>query len=96
VKLGEIPPSLFSSLSSKNSRLYGLGLEALYKRLVEAREAGDECTPKEAKDVIRREFFNEAQWVNWEEEDEAPQDIDTDMPTRIYNRLRDTGWLIEI
>jgi len=97
LRLDSISPSLFSPLASKNARLYGIGLQALYQRLVEAREAGDECTSKEAKAVIRRELFNEAQGVQWQaEEDDGLVGYDSDTANRIYNRLKDTGWLLEL
>ncbi len=94
--LDRISNNLFKPLASKNARLYGIGLHALYKRLIESQESGDECTPKEAKDFIRRELFNQSQTIEWQEEDELIADTDTDLAGRIYNRLRDTDWLIEM
>ena len=94
--LDRISHNLFKPLASKNARLYGIGLHALYKRLIESQESGDECTPKEAKDFIRRELFNQSQALEWQDEEDVVADTDTDLAGRIYNRLRDTDWLIEM
>tara|TARA_R110001599_G_scaffold213875_3_gene411689 strand:- start:1887 stop:3290 length:1404 start_codon:yes stop_codon:yes gene_type:complete len=95
--LDVIPNDLFKPLASKNARLYAIGLYALYNRLIANQSEGDECTPKEAKNTIRYELYNYAQELDWsQEEDSLDLDDDTDIASRIYNRLKNTGWLIEM
>lgn len=94
--LDVIPSELFKPLASKNSRLYAIGLYALYSRLIANQTYGDECTPKEAKNTIRNELYNYSQDLKWADEDTLDLDDSADPATRIYNRLKATGWLIEM
>lgn len=95
--LDVIPSELFKPLASKNARLYAIGLHGLYKRLIDNQTDGDECSPKEAKNTIRSELFNYSNELEWSDEDDTLNlDDESDTATRIYNRLKNTGWLIEM
>lgn len=94
--LDSISNSLFKPLASQNSAFYGAGLHALHKRLIAHNAGGDECTPKEARELIRHELYNRAQLAQWENESDDGADIGADPAGRIYQRLRDTGWIIEV
>ncbi|MBU3070215.1 hypothetical protein KOI40_10310 [Aestuariicella sp. G3-2] len=95
-----IDSSLFRPLASPNASLYGLGLWALYKRLIKNQLDGDECTPREARTVISKELLYQAQLgkTHWESEgDDVESEFgDQDDASRIYGRLRDCGWLREM
>ena len=95
--LDNIPSNLFKPLASKNARLYAIALYALYKRLISNQAEGDECSPKDARRVIDVELYNHANGHEWNEEDGAEGlTHDSDIATRLYNRLKKTGWLIEM
>lgn len=88
---------LFKPLASSNAALYKLALESLHSRLIASHEFEDECTPAEAKDAIRIGLLNSAYNNEWQEDIlDADVILETDLSTRIYNRLRDTGWILEI
>ena len=88
---------LFKPLASSNATLYKLSLESLHVRLITSHEFEDECTPSEAKQTIRIGLLNNAQAEQWKEDEyDIEAVLETDLATRIYNRLRDTGWIIEI
>ena len=92
----DYPPTYSRPLASRNARLYYASLQALYQRLIDNQVAGDECTPKEAKQTIRLgilEHFDDPAWAEETEEEEAPE---PDLANRIYRKLRDAGWLLEI
>lgn len=95
-----IDSKLFRPLASPNASMYGLGLWALYKRLIKNQLDGDECTPREARTIISKELLYQAQesLANWETEDEEVEQEfgDQDDASRIYGRLRDCGWLREM
>lgn len=95
-----IDSNLFRPLASPNAYLYGLGLWALFKRLIKNQLDSDECTPREARSVISKELILQAQLglTHWESEgDEVESEfIDKDDASRIYVRLRDWGWLREM
>lgn len=90
------PQQLFRPLASKNAPLYGIGLRALYRRLIEQHADGDECSPRAARDTIRVELLNGGSNAVWELEGDDSQDPDPDLASQIYRRLRDTGWLLEV
>ncbi len=98
--LDHINPRLFSPLASPNARAYGIGLWALYNRLVIGQLDGDECTPKEARDIIRRELIMQHQQVDWSADTSLDATLlpenETDDASRIYRYLRDCGWLMEM
>lgn len=95
--LDSINNNLFRPLVSKNSRLYGLGLWAIYQKLVRDQIEG-ECTPAEARGVIRRELLMLTQNIEWviEEGDEQVTEDKTAMATQIYAVLRANGWVVEM
>lgn len=88
---------LFKPLASRNAPLYKLALESLHGRLITNLEFEDECTPKEAKETIRVGLLNCAHNKEWQE-DALDVDVvsEADVATRIYNRLRDSGWVLEM
>jgi hypothetical protein len=93
-----INTELFKPLVSKNARLYGSGLWAIYESLVNQYVEG-ECTPKQARLVIYNalSFYN--QNVNWihEEEDGDVEILDqTSIAGQVYTILRKTGWIHEM
>lgn len=98
--LDHINVSLFRPLSSPNARIYGSGLWALYNRLVVGQLDGDECTPKEAREVIRRELIMHSQHVDWSADRDLSEAVlsegESDDASRIYRYLRDCGWLREM
>ncbi len=98
--LDHINTRLFSPLASPNARAYGMGLWALYNRLVIGQLDGDECTPKEARAIIRRELIMHNQNIDWSEDNSLdtslPPDNESDDASRIYRYLRDCGWLMEM
>src|SRR3990167_5867478 len=61
-------------------------------------EHGDECTPREAKNAIRIEFVNQSQEPAWEEDEEDAliDGIETDVSSRVYARLKQAGWILEL
>ena len=88
---------LFKPLASCNTALYKIALESLYQRLISDHEFEDECTPVEAKETIRIGLLNSAYSNEWQDDVlDADIVLETDFSTRIYNRLRDTGWLLEM
>jgi hypothetical protein len=94
--LDTINSQLFSALASKNSKLYGLGLDTLYEKLVIKQLDIDTCTPKEARNAIRLQLVMINQDISWDEEGPEPIADEKDDATRIYNRLRDSGWIKEM
>ena len=91
-----LSPELFRPLASKNARLYYASLQALYRRLIDNQVAGDECTPKEARQTIRSGIFEYCDEPAWAEEAEDEETPAPDLANRIYRKLRDSGWLLEI
>ncbi len=88
---------LFKPLASSNAKLYKLGLESLHARLIASHEFEDECTPSEARQTIRLGLLNRTQAEEWKEDEfDAELVLEADLATRIYSRLRDTGWIIEM
>ena len=88
---------LFKPLASSNAPLYKLALEVLYQRLIVSHEFEDECTPSEARETIRIGLLNSAYNNEWQEDVlDADSVLESDLSTRIYRRLRDTGWLLEM
>ena len=98
--LEHINPRLFSPLASPNARVYGMGLWAIYNRLVIGQLDGDECTPKEARDIIRRQLIIEYQQIDWSVDNNQDPSLllenETDDASRVYRYLRDCGWLMEM
>jgi len=97
--LDQFEARLFRPLSSPNAKVYGVGLWALYKRLVLNQLDLDECTPKDARDIIRLALIENSQHVDWEQEGEEGLSLlleDGDDAGRVYRYLRDCGWLREI
>ncbi|EOG1393219.1 Wadjet anti-phage system protein JetA family protein [Vibrio cholerae] len=93
-----INTDLFRPLVSKNARLYGTGLMAIYDSLVNQYIEG-ECTPKQARQVIYNALSSGNQNVEWiyEAEDEGEEILDhTSMAAQIYSVLKKTGWIIEM
>ncbi|WP_257292572.1 Wadjet anti-phage system protein JetA family protein [Endozoicomonas sp. ONNA1] len=91
-----LSPDLFRPLASKNARLYYASLQALYRRLIDNQIAGDECTPKEAKQAIRLGIIADCDSQEWAEETDDEDAPEPDVANRIYRKLRETGWLLEI
>lgn len=93
--LDNINTDLFRPLVSKNSRLYGLGLWAIYQKLVKERISG-ECTPSEARGIIRRELQMSVQTIEWAQEEEEKVSDSQTMAMQIYAVLRECGWIVEM
>jgi hypothetical protein len=97
--LDGIDNNLFRPLVSKNVRLYGLGLWAIYRQLVKEQIAG-ECTPQEARGIIRRELStatqDEIEWADEEDDEDGAGDGFTSMASQIYTVLRRVGWIKEM
>jgi hypothetical protein len=93
-----INSDLFKPLASANSKVYSIALFSLYEHLIVNQTEIGECTPVNAKEVIRSALLEHDQHVNWEVEDDA-EVLFSDEPDeagRIYRRLRDCGWLREM
>ncbi len=96
--LSGIDSNLFRPLVSPNAEAYGLGLYALYQRLIVNQLDGDECTPKEARRVIHFELINRAERLKWQDNDQeqALSQEEPDDASRIYRYLRECGWILEM
>lgn len=91
-----LSPGLFKPLASnKNAQVYVACIWSLYDRLVRHQHSLDECTPKEAREIIRRALVQHTLQLAPEESVENVLQGDVDDTHRIYNYLRETGWLHE-
>ena len=100
--LDDINSVLFAPLASKNSRFYGVGLEAVYNELTKIDSTG-ECSPKLAREVIQTALIMASAngTLTWSEENEdveVEQEVDeiTRRASQIYSRLKEAGWLVEM
>lgn len=91
-----LSPGLFKPLASnKNAQVYVACIWSLYDRLVRHQHSMDECTPKEAREIIRRALVQHNLQLAPEELADNALQGDVDDTNRIYIYLRETGWLHE-
>lgn len=95
--LSDINSNLFKPLASRNAPFYTRAIEAIYKRVAEtAFEV--ECTPKEAREIIRNTLATSDLALDLFEsssEELIFEDI-KDKGGQIYDALKSFGWFVEI
>jgi len=96
----KLPENIFKPLSSLNSGIYELTLNALYSLFFDGE--GTRAYPErtlvlsEIEEVLSR--LSRIDWVREEDDEEEPQSSSLTTAVyanRIFNRLRSTGWLDE-
>lgn len=89
-------PAIFKPLASnKNAQVYVACIWALYDRLVRHQHSLDECSPKEAREIIRRAMVQHNFRLDPEESADNTLQGEVDDTHRVYIYLRETGWLHE-
>jgi hypothetical protein len=81
--------------SNKNAQVYVACIWSLYDRLIRHQYSMDECTPKEAREIIRRALVQHNLQLAPEDSAENVLQGCVDDTHRIYIYLRETGWLHE-
>jgi hypothetical protein len=91
-----LSPGLFKPLASnKNAQVYVACIWSLYDRLVRHQHSLDECTPKEAREIIRRALVQHNLQLDPEETAGNVLQGEVDDTHRIFIYLREAGWLHE-
>lgn len=95
--LSDINSNLFKPLASRNAPFYTRAIEAIYNK-VALDALSDECTPKEARELIKNALVADDLALELFEDspDELVFDEIKDKGDQIYAALRSFGWIVEI